>query len=262
MRYLRLDRPLVVFDLETTGTDPAQDRIVEIAALKVAPAGDREAKRRLINPERPIPPGATAVHGITDADVRDAPTFRMVARSLLDWLGDADLGGFNLLRFDLPLLEREFRDCRLDLALDGRRVIDAMTVFHRKEPRDLAAAVRFYLGRELDGAHSAAADAAATLDVLEAQLERYDDLPRTVDELHAWIRAVRPHAVDVSGKFVWHEREVVFAFGKHQGKTLRAVAAEAPDYLQWILGSDFPEDAKRLVGDALRGEFPGPGQST
>jgi DNA polymerase-3 subunit epsilon len=248
----------VFFDLETTGTDPARDRIVEIAALRVEPDGNRETKRRLINPERAIPAGATAVHGITDADVRDAPTFRKVARSLLDWLVDADLAGFNVQRFDIPLLDREFRDCRMDLAVSDRRVIDAMTLFHRKERRDLTAAVRFYLDQDHEGAHSAEADVEATLGVLEAQLERYDDLPRTVEGLDGWLRAGRPNAVDLTGKFVWQDREIVFAFGKHQGKPLRAVAAQAPDYLKWIVGSDFPDDAKTLVEGALRGDYPEP----
>ena len=256
MKNLRLDRPLVVFDLETTGTDPATDRIVEVSGLRIDPDGGRQVKTRRLNPERPIPPGATAVHGITDADVRDAPTFRQIARSLLDWIDGADLAGFNILRFDVPLLDREFRDCGLDLALSTRRVLDAMVVFHRTEPRDLGAAVRFYLAREHESAHAAEADVAAAADVLDAQLERYADLPRSVAELHAWVRGGRPDGVDSRGKFVWRDGEAVFAFGKHQGASLRQVAAEARDYLEWILGTDFPEDAKSLVAAALRGEFP------
>jgi DNA polymerase-3 subunit epsilon len=262
LKHLKLERPLVVFDLETTGTDPAQDRIVEIAALRVTPDGEREPKRRRINPERAIPAAATAVHGISDADVRDEPTFRMIARSLLDWLSGADLAGFNLLRFDVPLLDREFRDCGLDLELAERNVVDAMTIFHRKEPRDLTAAVRFYLGRDHAGAHAADADVEATYAVLEAQLERYDDLPRTVEELHRWTVSGRGEAVDRGGKFVWQEREVLFAFGKFQGQTLRKVVVEAPDYLRWILDSDFPDDAKQLVEGALRGVYPERRQST
>ena len=259
MKNLRLDRPLVVFDLETTGTDPATDRIVEISGLRIAPDGTRQVKTRRLDPERPIPAGATAVHGITDDDVRGAPTFRQIARSLLEWLDGADLAGFNILRFDVPLLEREFRDCGLDLALAGRRVLDAMAVFHRKEPRDLTAAVRFYLAREHAAAHSAEADVEAAAEVLDAQLARYPDLPRGAAELHAWMRGGRPDGVDSRGKFVWRDGEAVFAFGKHQGAPLRQVAAEARDYLEWILGTDFPEDAKGIVAAALRGRFPGAG---
>lgn len=258
MKNLRLDRPLVVFDLETTGTDPATDRIVEISALRIEPDGTRLVKTRRLDPERPIPPGATAVHGIGDDDVRGAPTFRQISRSLLDWLAGADLAGFNICRFDVPLLDREFRDCGLDLELGGRRVLDAMVVFHRKEPRDLGAALRFYCGREHTAAHSAEADVEAALDVLDAQLGRYTDLPTSVAELAAWTQGSRPDGIDVRGKFVWRDGEAVFAFGKHEGTPLRQVAAAAPDYLEWILGSDFPDDARAIVAGALRGEFPLP----
>ncbi len=256
MRNLALERPLVFLDLETTGTDPATDRIVEISALKVEPDGSRTSRTRRVNPERPIPVEATAVHGIRDEDVRDAPTFRQLARGLLEFLADADLAGFNVRRFDLPLLEREFRDCGLDLGLARRRVLDAMTIFHRKEPRDLAAAVRFFLGRELEGAHGAEADVAAAAEVLDAELERYADLPRRVGDLAAWCQRVPEGAAESSGKFVWKGGEVVLAFGRHQGRALREVARERRDYLEWILKQDFPVEAKRLVERALRGEFP------
>ena len=256
MKLLSLDRPLIFFDLETTGIDPATDRIVEISALRVAPDGTRESRTRRINPERPIPPGATAIHGIRDEDVRDEPTFRQIARGLLEFLADADLAGFNVLRFDLPLLDREFRDCGLDLGVARRRVVDAMTIFHRMERRDLGAAVSFYLGRSHEGAHAAEADVAATAEVLEAQLERYPDLPRAVEELDAWMRGGRTDGVDRSGKFVWKSGEVVLAFGKHQGKKLHRVAREDPGYLEWVSRSDFPEDAKRVASEALAGRFP------
>ena len=256
MEHLTLDRPLVVFDLETTGIDPATDRIVEISALRIEPEGGRESRTRRINPGRPIPAEATAVHGIRDEDVRDEPAFRKVARALLEFLRDADLAGFNVTRFDIPLLEREFRDCGLDLGLAGRRVVDAMTIFHRMERRDLGAAVEFYLEREHEGAHAAEADVAATSEVLDAQLARYAELPRDVAELDRWMRPGGEHAVDRSGKFQWKDGEVVFAFGKHHGKSLRQVAKEHSGYLEWIVKSDFPSDAKTLVGDALQGRFP------
>jgi DNA polymerase-3 subunit epsilon len=255
LKNLRLNRPLVFFDLETTGTDPSTDKIVELSALRIAPDGGREKRSRRVNPERPIPPGATEVHGIRDEDVKNEPAFRQIARSFLDWLEDADLAGFNVCRFDLILLDRELRECGLDLRAGERRVIDAMTIFHRKERRDLTAAVRFYLGRDHEDAHSADADVAATVEVLDEQLERYEDLPRSVEELAELTRS-RPGAVDQSGKFVWKAGEAVFSFGKHQGRTLREVAAEAPGYLQWILKSDFPPDAKILVKRALEGEVP------
>jgi DNA polymerase-3 subunit epsilon len=253
---LKLERPLVFFDLETTGIDPRSDKIVEISVLRVNPDGGRDSRTRRINPGRPIPPEATAIHGISDDDVRNEPSFRQIARGLLDFLADADLAGFNVSRFDLPLLEREFRSCGLDLVASKRRVIDAMTIFHRKERRDLTAAVSFYLGRSHDGAHAAEADVSATIEVLDAQLARYPDLPRSVEELESWTRGGRLPGVDSSGKFVWREGEAVFAFGKHQGKPLRAVAEEDSGYLEWIVKSDFPDDARELVAEALRGRYP------
>ena len=258
MKLLHLKRPLVFFDLESTGTDPAVDRIVEISVLRVDVDGSRDSRTRRLNPERPIPAAASAVHGIHDEDVRDAPTFRQISRSLLAFLEGADLAGFNVKRFDVPLLERELRDCGLELGLGPRSVVDVMTIFHRKEPRDLSAAVRFYLGREHEGAHAAETDVVATAEILEAQLEHYGDLPRTAEELASWCDLRSPDAVDPAGKFVWSEGQVVLAFGKHQGKPLKDVARGERDYLEWILRSDFPDEARELVERALRGEFPEP----
>jgi DNA polymerase-3 subunit epsilon len=256
--FLRIDRPIAFFDLETTGTDPATDRIVELAVLRIDPGGDRATRTRRINPERPIPPEATAIHGIHDEDVRDEPPFRAVAKGLLDFLGESDLAGFNILRFDLPLLDRELRDCGLDLGVSWRKIIDAMAIFHRKERRDLTAAVRFYLDREHEGAHGAEADVLATAEVLEAQLDRYDDLPRSVDELAAWCDPKPPGAVDRGGKFLWKDGEVVLGFGKFQGRPLKDVVRDKPDYLEWVARSDFPEDAREIARLALRGELPRP----
>jgi DNA polymerase-3 subunit epsilon len=257
VRNLKLARPLAFFDLETTGTDLASDRIVEISVIRLEPGGDPVARTRRLNPEVPIPPEASAVHGIRDEDVRAEPTFRQIANGLLDFLKDADLAGFNVRRFDVPLLDREFRDCGLDLLLASRRVLDAMTIFHRKEPRDLSAAVRHYLDREHAGAHGAAADVEAALDVLDAQLGRYGDLPRSVDELDAWCGPMAVF-VDRAGKFVWREGEPAFSFGRYQGRLLREVARDQPDYLRWILDQDFPPDARELV---LRALAEGPGET-
>jgi DNA polymerase-3 subunit epsilon len=261
VRYLRLDRPLAFFDLETTGIDPATDRIVELCVLRLDTDGSEEIRTRRINPERPIPAAATAIHGIRDEDVRDAPAFREIARGLLSFLEGADLAGFNVMRFDAPLLEREFADCGLDLRLADRRVIDVMTIYHRKERRDLSAASMFYLEHPHNGAHTAEADVRVTVEILDAQLDHYSDLPRAVRELDAWCRGGRPDGVDPSGKFIWKKGEVVFSFGKHQGKALRRIAGESPDYLEWILQSDFPPDTKTLVADALRGRYPAPPSS-
>ncbi len=251
MKHLHLTRPVVFFDLETTGLDPALDRIVEISVLKVEPDGTTDAKTRLINPERPIPPEATAIHGIRDEDVREAPAFRQVARSLLAFIGEADLAGYNVRRFDVPLLEREIRDAGLDLGLPRRRVLDAMTVFHKKEPRDLSAAVRFYLKREHEGAHGAEADVRAAAEILDAQLAAYDDLPRTVEALAAWCDPLTGAAADGQGKFLVREGRTVFNFGKHQGKPVERVAREEPGYLEWLLKQEVTEDVRRILREAL-----------
>ena len=258
MKNLKLSRPLAFFDLETTGIDAASDRIVEICILKVFPDGRREALVERLNPERPIPPEATAVHGISDQDVAGCPRFRERAAAYLAMLEGADLSGYNVQRFDIPLLRRELKDVGMDMPMEGVRVVDAMAIYHRKERRDLSAAVRFFLGRELDGAHSASADVAATAEVLDAQLARYDDLPKTVEELEAWCNPVRQDAVDRSGKFQWKNREIVFTFGKYRDRTLASVCDTNRGYLEWVLRSDFPEDSKEVVQAALAGRLPDP----
>jgi DNA polymerase-3 subunit epsilon len=249
---LELSRSLVVFDLETTGTDPARDKIVEIALVRVDPDGSRTSIVRRVNPGRPIPAAATAVHGIRDEDVASSPAFHQIARELLDTFKDADLAGYNVRRFDVPLLDREFKESGLDLALASRRIVDVMTIYHKKEPRDLSAAVRFFLGRDHAGAHGAESDVTASLEVLESQLARYPDLPRTIEALDAFCYPVPQGAVDREGKFVLREGEVVFAFGRQKGRTLREVARAQRDYLEWFLKQDFPEDARTLVEEALR----------
>ncbi len=256
MKHLKLTRPLAFFDLETTGIDTDSDRIVEICILKVFPDGGRNALVERLNPERPIPEEATAVHGITDQDVRECPKFRERAEAYLAMLEGSDLAGFNIRRFDIPLLRRELRDAGQDLPMDDVRVVDVMTIFHRKERRDLSAAVRFFLGRELEGAHSAREDVTATAEVLDAQLARYDDLPDTVEALDSWCNPVSRDAVDRSGKFLWKGKEIVFTFGKYRDRTLSSVRDSNLGYLEWILRSDFPEDSKEVVQAALDGSLP------
>jgi DNA polymerase-3 subunit epsilon len=179
MRHLALERPLVFIDLETTGVSPVTDRIVELAMIKVHPDGRRETITRRVNPGVPIPPESSRLHGITDADVAAAPVFARVADEVLAFIGDADLAGFNIHRFDLPVLQRELADAGRPLAMEGRAVVDAQVIYHRRVPRDLAAAYRLYCGKELVGAHGAAADIEACVEVLDAQLAAYPDLPRT-----------------------------------------------------------------------------------
>lgn len=263
-RRLAVDRALIVFDLEATGVDPSTDRIVEIAACRIEPDGTRSWFERRVNPGIPIPPAAAAVHGITDDDVRDEPGFDAIAAELERFLADADLAGFNVARFDVPMLDAELRRVGVDARLGDRRVVDAMTIYHRKERRDLAAAVRLYLGRDHDGAHAARADVEATVGVIEEQVRRYDDLPGTVAGLDEWCKAPPPGALDHGRRLVWRGDEAVINFGPHRGRTLRELVDD-PDsrgFLRWILGKDFDDDVKRIVRDALDGRFPVPGAAT
>jgi DNA polymerase-3 subunit epsilon len=256
--HLRLTKPLAVIDLETTGLNPESDRIVEISVLLIRPDGDRVSKTRRVNPGIPIPPQATAVHGIRDADVAGEPRFGQIAAGFLEFLAGADLAGYNIRGFDLPLLAREFERAERPFSLEGRAIVDAMEIFKRKEPRDLAAAYRFFCGKSREDLHSADADVLACAEILEAQLARYDDLPREPAALDA---AFRPPWIDREGKFAWRGGEAVFNFGKRRGQTLRAVAAEDPSYLDWMAGADFPEDAREIARRALRGGFPVRGES-
>jgi len=251
LRHLELERDLAVLDLETTGVDPGADRIVEVGVLKLAPGAEAIRFRRLVHPGMPIPAAATAIHGITDEDVAERPRFRRIAPGLIRLLEGADLAGFNLRRFDLPLLAAEFRRAGVAFPLGGRSVLDAQQIYHRFEPRDLAAATRFYLGREHAGAHGALADAEATAAILDAQVGRYGDLPGTVAGLHELLTEV-----DVGGRFRRAGGRVVFGFGKYLGHPLGEVARSDPGYLRWFLGQGFLEDAKSLVLAALEGPAP------
>jgi DNA polymerase-3 subunit epsilon len=258
MQYLRLQRPIVFVDLETTGISPTADRIVEIAMIKVHPDGRRETYLRRVNPGMPIPPEATRFHGITDADVASAPPFAAIAAEVLAFIGEADLAGFNIQRFDLPVLRRELSaaGCRLDM--DGRAVVDAQIIYHRKVPRDLAAAYQYYCGKDLTAAHQAGADIAACVEILDAQLGAYPDLPRTPQELDAHFTPREPNFVDPEGRFVWQDDEAVVNFGPDgiRGRPLREVARRDPRFLQWILRRDFHPETKLIAQDALAGRFP------
>lgn len=247
-----LSRPLAFFDLETTGLSTTSDRIVELALIRVSPQGDVLERVRRFNPGIPIPPEATAIHGITDADVADEPPFSAVAKSLVELLENCDLGGFNIRRFDLPMLLAEFRRAGVPFSVSGRRLIDAQTIFHRQEPRDLSAAARFYLGREHREAHTALGDIRTSAAVLSAQLERYPEVPRDLDGLHAYCDEVSPFQTEVDRWFLERNGEMVFRRGKHRGEPLSLVARTAPDYLRWMLGADdMDEDVLSVVKGAL-----------
>jgi len=253
-RRLKLERPLVVFDLETTGQFPNEDRIVEIACLKLRPDGKRESLVRRVNPNRPIAVDATRVHGIRDEDVADAPSFEMIADELELFLRGCDLAGFNLTAFDLPLLRLEFERAGRLFPADGTRVVDAYSIFVQREQRNLSAALAFYCGREHKGAHGAEADVLATADVLLAQVERYADLPLDVAGLHDL--CVDSRYVDPARKFAWRDGEAVLNFSKLKGRPLRWLAKEERGFLEWIVKSDFQPETKHIAREALGGRFP------
>ncbi|OFW63472.1 MAG: hypothetical protein A2Y74_01325 [Actinobacteria bacterium RBG_13_63_9] len=255
---LRLQRPLVFVDVESTGVSVSSDRIIEIAFLRINPDGSEEYRRKRVNPGIPVPADATAVHGITDADVANEPPFTAYAKALWGVLSECDFAGFGVSRFDLPLLEAEFRRAGLEFGWRSRRVMDAMAIFHNKERRDLPAAVLFYVGRDFDSAHAAGQDVRATLEVLHAQLQRYEDLPRDLDALHQFCNPTNPDWVDPDGKFIWVEGIVTAGFGKHKGSSLERLVVENADYLAWLLKGDFSPEVKQLVKNALDGAYPKP----
>lgn len=247
IKNITLERPLVFFDLETTGTDIAHDRIVEISISKYMPDGSYTIKTRRFNPGIPIPPEATAVHGISDEDVKDEPLFAKLAPSLALILTGCDLAGYNILRFDLPLLAEEFLRSNVDLPFDeNTKTVDAMKIFHKYERRDLTAAVKFYCGEDHSQAHAAEADVIATESVLSAQIDRYG-LPNDIESLHD-ISTEGINRVDLAGNFMRDENGTIcFSFGKHKGKP----TSTEPEYLNWMLRSDFPSETKIIIKKLL-----------
>lgn len=242
---LKLNRPIVFFDLETTGTNIMHDRIVEISLIKVMPDGSEVERTRRINPEIPIPAEASAIHGIYDEDVASEPTFRQVAASLAQLMSGCDIAGFNSNRFDIPLLDQEFTRAGINFDICAARFIDVQTIYHKREPRTLVAAYRFYCDKNLEDAHSAAADTRATLEVLKAQLERYEDLPTEVDALSEY--ASNNRNVDLMGRLVYDDkRREVINFGKYKGQIAEEVLARDPGYYSWIMQGDFTQNTKTL----------------
>jgi len=251
---LNLKRPIAFFDLETTGLDVNKVRIVEIAVLKIYPGGNKDNLHMYINPEMPIDPRATAVHGIRDEDVQDAFTFAQIAKDLADFIRSCDMAGYNCNRFDVPLLAQEFARAGVDIDLKNRKVIDVQVVFFKKEQRTLAAAYKFYLDREMKNAHTAEADTEATYEILKAQLDRYDDLKNDVDFLSAFTSQTRN--VDFAGRIVYDENgDEVFNFGKHKGKKVADVLRDEPSYYNWMMKGDFQEDTKKVLTRIRLKEF-------
>lgn len=243
---IKIKNPLIFIDLETTGLDVVNDRIVEMAALKLMPNGDRELKTRRINPTIPIPAEATAVHGITNDDVKDEPTFKEIAKSLAKFMEGCDLAGFNSNRFDFPLLAEEFLRADVDFDFRKRKFIDVQTIFHKMEKRTLEAAYKFYCSKDLDDAHTAEADTLATFEVLMAQLDRYPELENDINFLSEF--STHNQNADFAGRIIYDENGVeVFNFGKHKGKPVEAVLEKEPNYYAWMMNGDFPLYTKKVL---------------
>ena len=244
---LTLTRPLAFFDLETTGLRIGKDRIVQIGIVRLLPDGTRESWESLVDPQMPIPPDATRVHGIRDEDVVGAPKLDEIAKTVLDKLYQCDISGFNCIRFDVPFLTEELLRVGRNWDTTEARIVDVARVYHKMEPRDLSAAVRFYLGQDHHAAHNALADVEATADVLLAQLNKYDALKGDVDFLGE-LSGDLNRPPDAGGKLGYDDRgKVTINFGKHQGKTIEDLLRSEPGYLNWMLNNDFPPSTKAVI---------------
>lgn len=255
---LNLKTPLAFFDLETTGTNIAKDRIVELAFLKVFPSGETEKKVTRVNPTIPIPEESSLIHGIRDEDVKDSPTFKSFAKNLAKWLQGTDLAGFNIVRFDIPVLVEEFLRAGVDFEPGKRKLIDAQKIFFMMEKRTLTAAYQFYCNKTLEGAHGAEADTMATYEVLKSQIARYEGQNATdiagnvvskiendMDSIH---KLVSSNMIDLAGRLVLNDKGVeVFNFGKHKGKAVSELFKKEPSYYEWMMQGDFPLDTKRKL---------------
>ena len=243
---LKLTKPLVFFDLETTGVNIGTDRIVEISILKIFPNGTQESKTWLVNPEIEIPAEATAVHGITNEKVVTEPTFKELAHTVNDMIADSDLAGFNSNRFDIPLLAEELLRAGIDFDMNTRKAIDVQVIFHKKEQRTLSAGYQFYCGKDLEDAHSAEADTKATYEILKAQLDKYEDIENSVDALSEFSSHTK--RADFAGFILFNDQDQeIFSFGKYKGRTVEEVLKENPGYNAWIQNADFPLYTKKVL---------------
>lgn len=242
---LQLTKPLAFIDLETTGINLGSDRIVEIAVVKILPDGNRSVKRKLINPDMPIPKSASDIHGITDEIVKTAPLFKQVAHELKQFMDSCDLAGYNSNRFDIPLMVEEFLRAGVEFEMKGRKMIDVQKIFHQMEQRTLGAAYKFYCNKALDGAHSAEIDASATCEILTAQLQHYPALGNTLDSILKVIG--EDLVVDFARRFIMDNGTEVFNFGKHKGRPVSDVLKSEPQYYDWMMKGDFPQHTKQKL---------------
>ena len=247
---LQLKRPIAFIDLETTGVSLSTDRIIEIAIIKILPDGSRQVKRKLLNPGIPIPKTSSDIHGITDEMVKDAPTFKQSGNEIKMFIENCDLGGYNSNRFDIPILMEEFLRAGMVVDLSNRRMIDVQHIFYTMEPRTLTAAYKFFCEKELVSAHSAEADVEATIDVLMAQLKRYDNLGDSIDSILGVIGEEK--IVDYARRFSFDDKgNEVFNFGKYKGRPVTDVLRAEPQYYDWMMRGDFPLHTKQKLTEIL-----------
>jgi len=246
---LQLQRPIAFIDLETTGVNISTNKIIEIAIVKIMPDGGKLSKRKLINPQMPIPASSTAVHGITDEMVKNAPTFKQVANEIRQFIDNCDLGGYNSNRFDIPMLIEEFMRSGLDFSTDGRKMLDVQKIFHLMEQRTLSAAYKFYCDKCLDEAHSAEADAHATWEILLAQVERYPNIGSTIENIVKFTG--EDDIVDFARRMIRVDGVEIFNFGKHKGKPVTEVLKVEPQYYDWMMKGDFAMNTKQKLTEIL-----------
>tara|TARA_B100000427_G_scaffold63361_1_gene50055 strand:- start:1014 stop:1781 length:768 start_codon:yes stop_codon:yes gene_type:complete len=244
---LNLNKPICFFDLETTGTNPGKDRIVEIAVLKLDINNQKKEMVWRVNPECPIPDEASSVHGITDEMVKDQPIFKQISKEIYNFIEGCDLGGYNIDKFDLPLLVEEFIRSGIDVSSFVKvKTVDVQTIFFKKEPRDLSSALKFYCNKDHGNAHTALDDTIATYEVLLSQLDKYDDLEPSVDFLSTLTR--RNKNIDFAGRIIEDDNgDAIFNFGKHKGKKVKEVLTKEKGYYSWMMNSDFPEYTKKVI---------------
>ncbi|MEK6848037.1 MAG: 3'-5' exonuclease [Nanoarchaeota archaeon] len=254
---LHLNKPLVFIDLETTGVETLKDRIVELSALKINPDNTEESITARINPQMPIPPEAIAVHGIKEEDVKDKPSFKEYAQTIKNFLEDCDLAGFNIKKFDLEILEAEFKRANVEFSKEDKFILDVQTIYHKFDPRNLSAAYKKYCNKEIEKAHNSEHDVRATWDIFRAQLEMHKELPNNIRELHNFCNERKSASwIDSKGKFIWIGNDVVLNFSSHKGKLLSYMVKNETSFLNWMLAGDFLPDAKKIVSDALNGNLP------
>ncbi len=245
---IQLEKPLCVFDLETTGLNISKDRIVQIAILKIHPSGKKEELNLLINPEMNISESNSAIHGVTNEMVKDAPSFKQAGNEIIKFIGDSDLAGYNSNKFDVPVLAEEFLRVDIDFDLSTKDCVDIQNIFHKMEQRTLVAAYKFYCSKELTNAHDAMADTVATWEVFEKQLEQYDNLKPNIDFLADFSRNSIHKNIDFAGRLAINENnEAIYNFGKHKGKTIKEISVSEPGYYGWMLEADFPRYTKKIL---------------